>query len=234
MPQKIPVTTPITTIQFTTMDTNNTSNQVIFDLAKVPLTSSQIKSMLAVSVVRESEIADINKYIVLGHPGSVPEGVDIPTLQADLAYLENLRKRKVILFTQYKEIDTLVQVQENNVMYKMNLVLNNARVLAAEDKGLADSVKVITDTYFSQNGMHLKPSAMSLPIGTHITQSAITGKMFTNKSNAVISILVVGGAVTSTLLVNPFSGVLIPDKWVNIVITNLSTTEVAAYDIFLK
>ena len=233
MSKIIPTPAPITTLQFTTIDTNSASNQTILDLAKVPLTTSEIKAMLPVSIIRESQIGDVNKFIVIAHPYAVPKEIDIPTLEAELVYLDNLRKRQVILFTQNAELEAIIKVEENNVLVKMNIILNNARVLGKFDQPLADSAKIITDKYFSHNGTHSKPSTMSLPVNTIVTQSLISGKIFTNKSKAVISILVVGGALKDTILANPFSGVELPLRWINVVITNLSTTEVATYDAFL-
>jgi hypothetical protein len=62
----------------------------------------------------------------------------------------------------------------------------------------------------------------------------VSKKVFTNKCKAVLSILIVGGNVNDTILVNPFSGVILPETWLNIVVTNLSTSEPASYDVFIR
>ena len=64
MATAITVTSPLTTTQITTIETNTASTDVILALAKIVLTPAQDKAKLTVGVVKSSEITDVNTSFV--------------------------------------------------------------------------------------------------------------------------------------------------------------------------
>lgn len=234
MATPITVTAPITALQFTTMDTNTASNEVILAAAKVTLTSAQIKSRLTVSVIKSSEIADVNSSLVKTNTSAVPSTLDIPTYETDLLYLASLKQRQAVLLQQYNEITTLVEVAQHNLMIKTNAILTNARVVAETDKGVADAMAVLDTKYFT----HAAPSAGVVHVIAEAGVIGLSGinalKIFTNTEKAMLSILNVGGSAANTVRVNGFTSVVLPATWVNVVVTNLSTTDAGGFEVFMK
>jgi len=234
MATPITVTAPITTAQFITMDTNTASNEVILTAAKVTLTSAQIKSRLGVSVIRTSEITDVDTSLVKTNTVSVPSTLDITVYHADISYLANLKLRQAVLLQQYNEITTLVEVAQHNLMIKTNSILTNARVVAETDKGVADAMVVLDAKYFT----HTPASA---GIVHAIVEAGVIGlsginplRTFTNTEKAMLSILNVGGSAANTVRVNGFTSVVLPATWVNVVVTNLSSTDAGGFEVFMK
>ena len=234
MATTIAVTTPITTAEFATMDTNTASNEVILTAAKVTLTAAQTKSRLTVSVIKTSEIADVNTSLVKTNTAAVPSTLDIPTYQADLLYLASLKQRQAVMLQQYNEITTLVEVAQHNLMIKTNAILTNARVVAATDKGVADAMAVLDETYFT----HTPASAGIVHAIAEAGVIALSGinalKAFANTEKTMLSILNVGGSAANTVRLNGFTSVVLPATWVNVVVTNLSTTDAGSFEVFMK
>jgi len=234
MATPISVPVPITAAQFTTIDTNSASTEVILTLAKIDLTPEQTKSRLAVSVIRSSEIADVNASLVKTNTKAVPSTLDIPTYEADILYLNNLKQRQAAIAQQYNEITALVEVGQHNLMIKTNAILTNARTVAKTDKGVADEMVVLDAKYF----VHSAPVAgivHTIDIGGEMTLSGINAmKLFTNTEKTTLSILNVGGSATYAVRVNGFTSTHLPKEWVNVVITNLSITDAGAFNVFMK
>ena len=234
MATTIAVTTPITTAEFATMDTNTASNEVILTSAKITLTAAQTKSRLGVSVIRTSEIADVNTSLVKTNTAAVPSTLDIPTYQADLLYLANLKQRQAVMLQQYNEITTLVEVAQHNLMIKTNAILTNARVVAATDKGVADAMAVLDEKYFT----HAPASVGTVHAIAEAGVIALSGinalKAFANTEKTMLSILNVGGSAANTVRLNGFTSVVLPATWVNVVVTNLSSTDAGGFEVFMK
>jgi hypothetical protein len=234
MATPIAVPTPITTLQFTTIDANTASNEVILTGAKIVLTPAQLKSRLTVSVVKSSEITDVNTSLVKSNTTAVPSTLDIPTYQADILYLANLKQRQAVLLQQYNEITALVEVSQHNLMIKTNAILTNARIVAKTDKGVADAMDVLDGKYFT----HAAPGAgithAIVEAGVITLPGINPGKPFTNTEAPVLSILNVGGSAANTVRVNGFTSVVLPATWVNIIVTNLSTTDPGGFEVFMK
>ena len=123
MATPITVTAEITDVQFTTIDTNSASNEVILALVKVTLTPSQLKSKLTVSVVKSSEIEDVHTSLVKTNIKAVPSTLDIATYEANLAYLAKLKLRQAVMLQQFNEMTTLVEVTQHNIMIKNNFTI---------------------------------------------------------------------------------------------------------------
>ena len=231
-----PITVPaqITTAQFTTIDTNTASNEVILTLAKVPLTPEQLKRRLTVSVVKSSEMTDVNIDLVKTNTAAVPSTLDIVIYQADTLYLAELKQRQAVFLQQYNEITTLVEVSQNNLMIKTNAILTNARVVAKTDKGVAAAMVVLDAKYFTRAAPGVGIAHGIVEAG-EMTLSGINPlKPFANTEKAMLSILNVGGSAANTVRVNGFTSAILPATWVNVVVTNLSTTDAGGFEVFMK
>jgi len=231
-----PITVPaqITAAQFITIDTNTASTEVILTLAKIPLTPEQLKRRLTVSVVKSSEMADVNTDLVKTNTAAVPSTLDIPTYQADVLYLAALKQREAVMLQQCNEITTLVEVAQNNLMIKTNAILTNARVVAKTDKGVADAMVILDAKYFT----HAAPGVGIVHAIGQAGVMTISGinhlKPFANTEKAMLSILNVGGSAANTVKVNGFTSAILPVGWVNIVVTNLSDTDAGGFEVFMK
>jgi hypothetical protein len=234
MSQIIPVTAPITAAQFILIDTHQSAIQVILDGAKISLTESQIKSSISVSTVRSAEIKDVNTDIVLAYPDAVPASIDTANFESNLAYIDSLKKREAIAATQAAQISTLVGVGENNAMMDVNLIFNNAKLVAASDKDLMDVVVALGIKYFSKAKAG-KAVIYSIVASGKITIANVKPlKPFTNSDKTVLTILNVGGDISNLITVNPFEAVKLPKGWDNIVVTNLSGTSGGTFAVFMK
>ena len=233
MPQKIPVKSPFTAAQFTLMDTHQAALQVLLDDAKIVLTESQIKSTLFVGTVRNDEIKEVNTLFVIAKPYSVPAAVDITDFENGLLYNAALAKRLAIAKSQSNMLQTLLGVGENNTMGDVNLIMNNARLLAGSDKDLAEDVKTLKDKFFTRKSANKATGYFIAALGIMTIGGVKTKKKFVNTGNTVLTFLKVDGNINLLIKVNPGMGVDIPLGWTNIVVTNLSATEAGSFDLFL-
>lgn len=234
MATPITVPTPITDAQFATMDTNAVSTEVILTGAKIDLTPSQLKSRLTVSVVKSSEIADVNTSLVKTNTKAVPSTLDIPTYQADILYLAKLKQRQAVMQQQLNEITALVEVSQHNLMIKNNFILTNARVVAKIDKGVSDAMVVLDTKYFTHAASAAGIVHAIAEAGVMILSGINPKKPFTNMESPILSILNVGGSIANAIRVNGFTTVHLPKEWVNIVVTNLSATDAGGFEVFMK
>ncbi len=236
MSQKIPVPNPITPVNITAINTNSAAIQAILDAAKINLSYQQKKSELGIAITRESEVIDVNNMLVIAHPNQLPANFSLSEYNGNIAYRNTLKGIKSVLETQVSAIDSLLGVTSNNLMIQTIQVLDNARNEAISDTMIAEVMTVLTAKYFhpSSSGKN-GATKFSIGSGESITISAlIAEKIFTNSGSVILSILNVGGIVTNTIRVNPFSGFAIPRGWVNIVVTNLSPTTEGEFEVFIK
>ena len=235
MGKTITVNTPITVAEFATIDTAAATIQVITDASAVVITESETKSLIGVSTSRTGEINEVKALIVDKHADAMPKDITVAGFNADLAYLNSLKKSHVSLQAEANKLEVLIVIAESNLITKTNAITKNVRLLGETDKILGDIGKAISNKYHPHSTGHTNASNFKIGPLVVVTQGGvIPGKMFTSKAKAVLSILVVGGNINDTILVNPFSGVKMPKLWTNIVITNLSGTEPGSYDIFIK
>ncbi len=235
MGKTIAVTKPIVAADFATIDTATATIQAITDAAAVVITESETTSLIGVSTFRTGEINEVKTLVVDKHANAMPKDVTVAGFNTDVAYVASLKKSHAGLKSEVDKLEVLIVVAENNLMIKTNAIMKNVRLLGETDKVLADIGKAISDKYHPHSTGHTNATNFKIGPLVVVTQAGvIPGKMFTSKAKAVLSILVVGGNINDTILVNPFSGVEIPKTWTNIVITNLSGTEPGSYDIFIK
>ena len=234
MATPITVTAEITDVQFTTIDTNSASNEVILALVKVTLTPSQLKSKLTVSVVKSSEIEDVHTSLVKTNTKAVPSTLDIATYEANLAYLAKLKLRQAVMLQQFNEMTTLVEVTQHNIMIKNNFILTNARVVAKVDKGVSDAMDVLDAKYFTHASASLGIMHSIVEAGVMVISGINPKKPFTNREKTMLSILNVGGSIVNTVKLNGFTSAILPKEGVNLIVTNLRITEAGGFEVFLK
>ena len=235
MGKTIVVTKQIAAADFTILDTGSTAAQTILDEVGIVLTEGEIKSMINVSTTRNSEMVDIKEKVVEQHAAALPAGITAAGIELDFTYLGSLKKSHTGLADQAAKLNVLIGVAENNLYVKLSNVMKNVALLGATDKVLADIAKDNSIKYHPHTSAKAAPSNFKIGPSVIVTQGGVVvEKYFTNKARAVLSILTVNGDINDTLVVNPFSGVLIPLNWTSIVITNLSATESGSYDIYLK
>lgn len=234
MATSISVLTPITDLEFTTMDTNTTSNGVILTLAKIELTPSQLKSRLTVGVVKGSLITDVDTSLVKTNTKAVPSTLDVPIYHADILYLSKLKQSQAVMQQQVNEMTALVDVAQHNLMIKNNAILTNARIVAKTDKGVSDAMDALDIKYFTHTTAGVGVVHAIVEAGV-ITLSGINpNKPFTNMEKTILSILNVGGSIANAIRVNGFTSEHLPKDWLNIVVTNLSTTDAGGFEVFSK
>ena len=241
MGKTITVAKPIAVADFATIDTGVTTIQVILDASSITIAESETKSLIGVSTNRAAEIITVKEKIVDKHASSLPDGTTSAGFAADQVYISSLKKSHTGLVDQAAKLGVMILVSENNLYVKMSNIMKHVKllgetdkVLGETDKVLADLHKEIADKYHPHSSHTSGVTNFKINPTVVVTQSVVSGKTFTNKAKAVLSILVVAGNVNDTILVNPFSGVILPEAWNNIVVTNLSTTEEGSFDIFIK
>ena len=234
MATPISVPNPITDLEFTTMDTNAASNEVILTLVKIELTPSQLKSRLTVGVVKGAQITDVDTSLVKTNTKAVPSTLDIPTYHADILYMNKLKQRQAVMQQQLNEITALLEVSQHNLMIKNNFILTNARVVAKTDKGVSDAMDVLDIKYFT----HAAPTPgvvhTIVEAGVMVLSGINPTKPFTNIEKPILSILNVGGSIANAIRVNGFTSEILPKEWTNIVVTNLSGTDPGGFEVFSK
>ena len=234
MGKTITVAKPIAVADFATIDTGVTTIQVILDASSITIAESETKSLIGVSTNRAAEIITVKEKIVDKHASSLPDGTTSAGFAADQVYISSLKKSHTGLVDQAAKLGVMILVSENNLYVKMSNIMKHVKLLGETDKVLADLHKEIADKYHPHSSHTSGVTNFKINPTVVVTQSVVSGKTFTNKAKAVLSILVVAGNVNDTILVNPFSGVILPEAWNNIVVTNLSTTEEGSFDIFIK
>jgi len=233
MATPINIKTPITSLQFTAIDTNSAAIEAILTLCKIDLTPAQIKGRLTVSVIKSSEIDDVNISLVKNN-SKAASVIDIPTYEADILYLAELKQRQATMLQQYNEITTLVEVSQHNLMIKTNAILTNARIVAKTDQGVSDAMDVLDIKYFTHAQASPSVRHTIVPAGIMVLSGTNAAKTFTNTDKTILSILNVGGNIANAIRVNGFISVNLPRLWTNIVVTNLSTTDLGGFELFMK
>lgn len=234
MATPILVPTPITDLEFTTMDTNAASNEVILALAKIELTPSQLKSRLTVGVVKGSLITDVDTSLVKTNIKAVPSTLDITAYHADILYLAKLKQRQAAMLQEVNEMTALVEVAQHNLMIKNNAILTNARIVAKTDKGVSDAMDALDVKYFTHAAAGAGIVHAIVEAGVITLPGINPIKPFTNMEKTILSILNVGGSIANAIRVNGFTSVYLPKNWVNIVVTNLSGTDPGGFEVFMK
>ena len=234
MATAITVDSPLTTTQITTIETNSASIGVVLTLAKIVLTPAQDKAKLTVGVIKSSEITDVNTSFVKTNTKGVPSTLDVSIYQADILYLAVLKGIQATMLQHYNEITTLVEVAQHNLMIKTNAIMANVRIVAKTDKGVSDAKDALDLKYFTRAAASLG-IVNSIGEGVVMVLSGINpNKPFANTEKTMLQILNVGGSSANAIRVNGFTSAHLPKEWVNIVVTNLSTTDAGGFEVFMK
>ena len=234
MSQKINTPNPITAAQLTIIDTSIAAIETIVDDANVPLTESQIKSLIAVSTIRADEITDVDNIIITPFPQTVPVTISTVDFHANLAYVVNLKKRQALLVTLAGKLQTLIEIGENDAIVEVNTIMNSARLLGAGNKDIQEGVNKITAKYFVRTPVNKGTSYLIAPSGIITIHKVVTGKKFVNTKATILSLLQVGASIATAIKVNPYFSVEIPKSWTNIIVTNLSATDEGSFEVFVN
>lgn len=227
------IANPVTDLQFTTLDTNTASTETILTAAKVAVTASEFKSRNTVSTIKNSQIIDVDTLLVKANPKSVPSTLDVAAYQADLVHVNKLKALEARLRSQANEIKILVQLEMSNIMAKNNAILENARIVAKTDKGVAEAMDTLDLKYFT-HAAAATSTEFTIAMAGLITPGHINPeKPFVNTNKTILSILNVGGKESDRIKVNPFTGAVLPKTWKAIVVTNLSPTDEGTFEVHL-
>ncbi len=235
MGKTITITKALAAADLTAIDTDTNSIKLVLDPCAVVLTASEVKALIGVSTIRNAEMNEIKVKIVEKHAEAMPVKYTVADYEADATYIVNLKKAHTGLLDQAAKVEVLIVVAENNHYIKSTTILKHVKLLGETDKVLGDIEKEISLKYHPHVAGVSDATNYKLGVSMSATHGGVVSKkVFTNKCKAVLSILNVGGNVNETILVNPFSGVILPETWLNIVVTNLSASEPGSYDVFVR
>ncbi len=230
----IPIITPVTPALAATAKTAVVALQTIVVPIKIILSPQQSALMIDVSTVREAEITAINAEVMVAHPETVPETTTLAAIAA-LTQEENDTEN---LLAQVNEIETILgdhlKIVKNNRLTYASQGLSNAKHIGKTNAPLQAVSDSISARFFSRSSSKTETTYNIAIRGNIILKGVKTGKYLTNQNKSILSILNVGGNLASTLKVNPGNGVLIPNTWTNIVVTNLSDTEEGIFTVFMN
>lgn len=231
----IEVLNPLTTAQIAAINVNLGAIKGILDVAAIAATKSQVKSMIKVSRKRVALIKDVDIKVIKQYPEVVPDSISIADFESDMKYRVKLQSLIGMLNAQLNCVTFLLKVTSNNQMVETTMILDCARVVAENNIGLRTMMNDIASDHFNSQPGKNKPTSHYLPVGVTVTLSGVlTGRIFTNAGSGILSLLKVNGNIADTIQVYPFSGIKIPKGWVNVVVTNLSETAEASFNVYLK
>ena len=234
MSQLINVTNPLTALAVTELNVNVVAAQAIVDLLKISLTPAQIKSLLSVATNREALIKALYSQIMLLFPATMPTGMT-PAAFVALTQEENDSITMAALYTGLATIFLdHAAIIKNNRMFISIQTLDNAKLMGKTDTALNTAVKAFVKEFYGRTPPKLG-GAYTVPVSGSFELGGIrTGKQFVNTGESILTFLNVNGDVAKTIRVNPGTGALVPARWTSIVITNLSTTGIGTFEVFLK
>ena len=235
MGKHIVVLHPIVAADLIIINTGVAANQTILDAAAIVLTEGEAKSMIKVSTTRNSEIVDVKETVVEKHAAALPVGITAADYEADFTYVATLRQSHKGMVDQAAKMEVLLEVAESNLYVKTSDIMKNVRLLGEKDQVLGDIAKANSAKYHPHTTGNNESTNFSIGPSVIIKQRGLlTGKVFTNKAKTVLSVLNEGGDIKDALILNPFTGAMIPINWTNVVVTNLSDTLAGSFDVYLK
>lgn len=231
----IPVPNPIAPADITVLETSLANTQSVLDKSAILISSDQAAEIITVSTTRFSEIEVIDTKMINVFPNNLPKQFDAAEHTAKIAYVNKLEQIHAQHLAQANQLELIINIEKNN-LYINSRKVNDQMVLDAKhDAKLAEVVAEVKAEFHGKGGAHHIASAQTINADTSLTVSnVLTGKLLTNTSHAVLSIVNPFGDANEVLQVFPGSAVLIPTGWHNIKITNLSKTELGSFNIFLK
>ncbi len=234
MSQKINIVNQLTPALKTSLATDIASLELLVDPLKIPLTKTQEKGLLGVSVIKEAVIKAVSTDVMQPYLQTLP--VDVTYAQFLAMNQEQIDTDSLIaLLTPILAILTQHSViLRNNRMYITTQTLDNAKLLSKLNNALKLVVKNIVSTFYSRG--KIKPASVySLAVSAHIEIGGVkNGKPIVNTGEASFSFLNSNGDIADTITVYPGSSAIIPKGWSSIKIINLSAVNVATFNIYLK
>ena len=230
----IAIPIPLTPALTTTIVTAVAAVSVITNTLKIPLTPAETAMQLPVSTNREAIIDAVQTRLMQGHPTTLPTGVTNVSFQAlnqegtDCDTLISLTSGILNILLDLRK------VVNNNRMCYVNQTLDIGKVLAKGDTGIKTDVNYLQSTYYKKAPKKVAVT-FSLPISSDLLLAGVkVNRMFTNLGTGILTFINEIGEVAEAIVVNPGSSAKIPTGWTRILVTNLSTTNVGKFSVFMK
>jgi hypothetical protein len=199
------------------------------------LSQDQTNGIVNVGAARQAEIDDIESQLLANRPEFFPTDVTPVSYEAMKDDLEKTQKNLVALRAQESILELRVKTLKHNIYTINKKGLDKGRAASKENPTVAGIVKTISEKHHSGFANNNGKATYDLPSGASVTVAkVVTGKTIVNLGNTILSVLVVGGSVKDTIKVLPFEGIKIPKGWVNVVVTNLSTTSDGSFQIHIQ
>ncbi len=230
----IAIPIPLTPALTTTVEAALAAVSVISNTLKIPLTPAETAQMLPVSTNREAIIDAVQTKLMQGHPTTLPTGVTNVSFQASNQQGADCDTLISLTSGILNTLLDLKKVVNNNRMFITTQTLDNGKVLAKGDTGIKTDVNYIVSTYYKKTPKKVA-ATYSLPIsGTLLLGGVKINRMFTNLGTGILSFINEVGEIAEAIVVNPGSSAKIPLGWTRILVTNLSTTNLGKFSVFMK
>ena len=217
-----------------TLVTAGAAVSVISETLKVPLTPGQTAQQLHVATNREAIIDAVQSMLMQGHPSTLPEGVTNMSFQALNQQGIDCDSMIAHFSGIVNTFEDLRKVINNNRMFIATQTLDKGKLLAKGDTGIKTDVDSIVSTYYKKTPKKVA-TIYSLPIsGTLLLAGVKVNRMFTNLGTGILTFINEVGEVAEAIVVNPGSSAKIPAGWTRILVTNLSSTNLGKFSVFMK
>ena len=112
-------------------------------------------------------------------------------------------------------------------------VMDNARLLAKTNTGISSAVKLITTEYLTPGPKSGMTTYSIAPAVILQLTGLKKGKKIINNGTTILTFLAKNANAADTLTINPGDSKDAPLGWVNVTVTNLSTTNAGSFQVFL-
>ena len=217
-----------------TLVTAGAAVSVISETLKVPLTPGQTAQQLHVATNREAIIDAVQSMLMQGHPSTLPDGVTNLSFQALNQQGIDCDSMIAHFSGIVNTFEDLRKVINNNRMFIATQTLDKGKLLAKGDTGIKTDVDSIVSTYYKKGTPKVAVVNTISAAGSLELAGVKVNRMFTNLGKGILSISNEVGAIAEAIMVNPGSSAKIPAGWTRILVTNLSSTNLGKFSVFMK
>ena len=233
MSQIIDIVKPLTPVIATTVKTNLAAITSIISPMIIPLTETQKKGLLQVGIVRNSEIDDTEASLMEAFPFLIPDSFTLAEFHALKQEHIDSNTLEAICLTLANFFHDYSNIVGNNRMFMMIEVLDNARMAAKTNTGVAAALKIITDQYLVPGPRKGITSFKIVESVEMAVSGSKFGKPFLNNGKTILTALGKGASDEKTITINPGDSELLLPGWTNITVTNLSATNPGSFQAYL-
>ena len=233
MSQQIAMPNQLTPADVTTIKTAIAGINAVVSPINVALTDTQDKGLINVGSNRSAQIAAIEVGLMQAFPVTIPTSF---TLAQFLALDQEQIDSNTLagLFTTLaKEFEMHGKIVGNNRMLMAIEVMDNARLLAKTNTGISAAVKLITTEYLTPGPKSGMTTYSIAPAVILQLTGLKKGKKIINNGTTILTFLAKNASAADTLTINPGDSKDAPLGWVNVTVTNLSTTNAGSFQVFL-